>query len=1262
MSSEPTSRESARSSGKVVQLGKYKVVAHIATGGMGTVYRALDTESGQEVALKVINARQAARSDALQRFHREAHNAAQLRHENIVTVYEVGEYKDIIYLAMEFIDGIDLHDHITRKGQLDVEEARLITFQAARALHHAHKRGVIHRDIKPSNFLLTRQNGRLIVKLTDLGLSRKTSDEEFRVTREGFTVGTIDYISPEQARDSASADIRSDIYSLGCSLYHMLTGQPPFPEGGLAERIYKHMEVPPADVRDVRPDVPAGMWSVLKKMLAKKPEDRFQTPKELLSALGRLEDPQFVAGEETTEARTKPPPTEEIEIKGPRLKRSEGSSSSVEVPVPARAAPVPRIKEEAPAPRVEKKTESPRPRRKKKKARKRSSLLTAGIGVGVLAVVLLVVLLKRGGGNDGSDDTSDDRKLRPKPPITDPNPIVEGPKDSKDSKDSKVPIKPPETTWPPLREGALFDKQELTRVFSTGWEEQPLPAEVPVFRVRRQPRETGQYASLGEAIKAVQSRGGVGLPGARLGYDAIIEIQDNGPLYETASGFTGKNVLIRAAPTFRPLICWELDRQPVKPLPPFLAVQDGNLTLEGLEIVLAGFRPASDGKTTFVRVQSGDFLARACTFSSAGTHPKGVVLARLEGKKAGERPNRCRLSRCQVRGALTALDVDLGMREILLDDSLLVGAESPLLDIRLKSGDRGKVQLLRSTLVGRRNCIRVTGDDSTVAPDTLRFLAWDALLARTGPGRTGALLELPAMLRAEAVRWQGFNCLYPGWAFLMRGPKDIEGIDEMSWERYWTSKSVERADLAAWPAASFSEPGEVAALQYTTRKMPGEPVGYASTSWPCLAAMKEPVPPTLGCPVELLPAARDLWLQWTAQRYAMPGVEMLTNSSAPEIPVGGTAYHGGRVDLTKEDLGALLDREQQGRGLGPRVVLHLCCSGTGKPKPSSPIHVKNTELVLFFEPGKRLPMGMEMAEPERTVLSIQGESVRSQAAFIEVENGSLEMIGGDIRSPDYRQAALPPYLLRVSGGTLRLHDMRLRGPQFDPPDGFDGLIQFIGSEKSPGLALHDTLLLSARNAIRVQGRGARVRLAQCVVVAGTDAIDLDAGAGKNSRRDLTCRLENTTIAAGRSIVHVGAIPNATPEEPIVVQTRSSALLNPFPSKAGVLLFEGDALHRGVLLWQGEGDAFDKRFHFGAAQLGAIPEKAESFADWVQVWGPGVGQRVLGNFPQGPRFEKDRWPLERLVLTPTGPGSSSIDPRGIGADLQRLGLLRKSRPR
>ncbi len=269
------------------RVGRYEVIAHLATGGMGEVYRARDVQLGRDVALKVLPGRLADNAVSVERFRREARNAAQLTHKNIVTLYDWGQDGGTWFLALEFVEGIDLLAHINAKGHLDAQEAAVITLQAARALDHAFNQGITHRDIKPSNFLLARQGRRLRVKLTDLGVARAIRDEDFRITRDGTTVGTVDYLAPEQARDSAAADIRSDIYSLGCTLYHMLAGQPPFPDGGLGERIYKHLQVDPPDVREFNPAVPNGLWAILRRMLAKRPDDRYQTPAELIQALSR---------------------------------------------------------------------------------------------------------------------------------------------------------------------------------------------------------------------------------------------------------------------------------------------------------------------------------------------------------------------------------------------------------------------------------------------------------------------------------------------------------------------------------------------------------------------------------------------------------------------------------------------------------------------------------------------------------------------------------------------------------------------------------------------------------------------------------------------------------------------------------------------------------------------------------------------------------------------------------------------------------------
>jgi serine/threonine-protein kinase len=268
-----------------VRIGKYEVLRHIASGGMGAVYKALDLEEQREVALKVLPPDLAENPRMLERFRREAQAAAKLRHENVVSVYEFGEAAGTFYLALEFVDGIDLHEYCKRQGKLPPDLVRELLKQAAKALGHIHNQGIVHRDIKPSNFLLSDKDGQPVLKLIDLGLARHAGEEAGRVTRDGTTIGTVDYMSPEQAHDSGAADIRSDIYSLGCTFYHMLAGHAPFHEGSLIERLTKHVNMPAPDIRKLNGKVPDDLAYILQKALRKRPENRYQTPLDLLRDL-----------------------------------------------------------------------------------------------------------------------------------------------------------------------------------------------------------------------------------------------------------------------------------------------------------------------------------------------------------------------------------------------------------------------------------------------------------------------------------------------------------------------------------------------------------------------------------------------------------------------------------------------------------------------------------------------------------------------------------------------------------------------------------------------------------------------------------------------------------------------------------------------------------------------------------------------------------------------------------------------------------------
>jgi serine/threonine protein kinase len=267
------------------RIGRYRIICHLKTGGMAKVYKAEDTETGRAVALKVLTAESASNPRRLERFRREAKQGARLRHENIVSLYEYGEADGMLFLALEFVDGVDVEELIRIHGPLRVQDARSIITQIARALDYAHSMGTVHRDIKPSNMLITRRHGRCVAKLADLGLARGGIEEESRVTRDGSTVGTVDYIAPEQARSSDAADIRSDIYSLGCSLYHMLSGEPPFNEGSIIQRLMQHSKVEPADLREINAEVTDELWAICRRMLAKQRAQRYQTPAELLADL-----------------------------------------------------------------------------------------------------------------------------------------------------------------------------------------------------------------------------------------------------------------------------------------------------------------------------------------------------------------------------------------------------------------------------------------------------------------------------------------------------------------------------------------------------------------------------------------------------------------------------------------------------------------------------------------------------------------------------------------------------------------------------------------------------------------------------------------------------------------------------------------------------------------------------------------------------------------------------------------------------------------
>ena len=314
-------------------LGEYRILRSLGEGGMGKVYLAVRGQDGFRVAIKVLPPSKALDGgQALPRFRREMDLSQRARHPNLARTLDVGQDGDVHFMILEYVPGESLY-HLVKHpkgGPLRVTDAARYFLKVIDGLEAAHNVGLVHRDIKPSNLMVTPEGD---AKILDLGLARLIGDVEGSLTRHNVVIGTLDYASPEQLGNAAQADRRSDLYSLGCTLYFALAGRPPFEGGDVVNKIFKQRMDDPEPLERVARGVPSAFAAIVRKLMNKAPDDRYQTADELRQDLARWADPAVVhsiLGAEADAARAFRPPPPEVEDDDLRVLDLRAGSSAVE--------------------------------------------------------------------------------------------------------------------------------------------------------------------------------------------------------------------------------------------------------------------------------------------------------------------------------------------------------------------------------------------------------------------------------------------------------------------------------------------------------------------------------------------------------------------------------------------------------------------------------------------------------------------------------------------------------------------------------------------------------------------------------------------------------------------------------------------------------------------------------------------------------------------------------------------------------------------
>lgn len=1269
----PTSSEGMTEShpnsdnGSLPQLGSYQLLRPLGSGGMSTVFQAIHIDSGSLVALKVLPRKLAQNPILLQRFLREAKSAENLDHPNIVAIYDRGYDQGRHYLVLEFVEGRDLFDRVRLQGPLGPDEAMRFVREVAEGLDYAARLGMIHRDIKPANLLITPDQH---AKIIDLGLALQSDDEDERVTRDGTTVGTVDYMSPEQARDSRKINERSDIYSLGCTFYFLLTGSAPFPGGTLADKLARHHSAAPPDVREKSPGTSAELALLIQKMMAKQPVQRFANYQELILAIDQLLSPAVELAPATL-----PEVLIDDDDDDDYVELTVASKSAAPRPGQPLAAPDPPVISladlaalDADTPSASSKQRAIRPTASPHSSAVIDALLepeeqslssvplqrssdelplqtwiAAGVMVGLLIAVLAFgVRFTLSFLKPAESTTTDSEVDRPEPTTAEPGGFVAPQPETVPSPNRSAATSSSlagrngskstgETSSPPIHVPAPIDPRAevpfpLSLERKLGFDDHPVrldSAQAEKITIQRLAESTGnsQITNLASALSRLTE---------------VVEIADEGPFYEDDLQIAGKSRVIRAKSGLRAIIKIEFTRQQFVQDQPakFLLGATGveKLVLERLDLV-ADVRDLPLNQATLFLCRGVDLTLRDCsiTIINAEDRRSGYSVFRLE---PGAKPNFVRLEKSLIRGPIQTLaQVEAGPAEFLLDRSVIIGSAAPLFDIDESASAGKSIRLLRSLLVSRGPTFRWDGKASKTA-----IRALGTTFAHADPASNSPWLVARGSAEPDSKNWLDFAGAANRW---------------FGW-----------ASAAQWGAADASATSIRELLR--TNESAADPVGQESaSSWP-LAIMAEStvansfaaLAPHLAPSLAMVGVPDPNLLELTVNLFSrLPAPNLLEDVTAEVHP-----------DRTRSTVNLTYNAEQSnqidfGQYLqsmvaepGKRYVVRVVGSGTYK---MSPVRLPDGVSLVIQGPAGTLS---SQRIPEFV-------ASRSGLALLELHHGDLAMAHvGFANDP----AHPTKHWIFVEDGWLgldRCHYWDMNPPSSDSAASIAieasarGPLQsrwgaFQGPTDRALTTLRDCWLSTTGVALSAKVRHGVIRLENCLVAAG-DAFQLDPVASSSAplRADLV--LENCTILAERLGIALDgkSIENNFTGRPWLILSRACVFPKGWREGGALLGVDPNAFAHSAVFWQSSNDLYEvSRFLSPLNRTEAPPGSADLKRHWVDLWGlvhtrgdRGPDARRLDhvlNFRDRDRSRTSRPRLNQLELDPNQHKNQGVNFKAI----------------